>query len=128
MVVYRLSDAATLLGVSDDTLRRWMEQGRFASQLTDQGTAGIDGTELARLAVEVDSTPEHGPTAASMRNRIRGIVTSITKDSVMAQVEMACGPARIVSLISREAVDDLGLEPGMIAWATVKSTDVSIQV
>jgi molybdopterin-binding protein len=78
--------------------------------------------------VEVAESPDHGPTAGSVRNRLRGIVTKVTKDTVMAQVELSCGPYRIVSLISREAADDLALEPGSLAWATVKSTNVSLEV
>ena len=128
MTAYRMAEAADLLGVSDDTLRRWQQQGRFETTTTEAGVAAIPGTELARLAVEVAESPDHGPTAGSVRNRLRGIVTRVTTDTVMAQVEMSCGPFRVVSLISREAVDDLGLEPGSIAWATVKSTNVSIDV
>lgn len=128
MTIHRLSEAAALLGVSDDTLRRWQQQGRFEVSTTEAGTAGIQGADLARLAVETAETPEGGPPGASIRNRMRGIVTRVTKDTVMAQVELACGPYRIVSLISREAADDLGLEPGSLAWATVKSTNVSLEV
>ena len=123
-----MAEAADLLGVSDDTLRRWQQQGRFETTTTGSGIAAIPGAELARLAVEVTESPDHGPTSGSARNRMRGIVTNVTKDTVMAQVEMTCGPYRIVSLISREAVDALGLEPGSIAWASVKSTNVSIDV
>ncbi len=123
-----MAEAADLLGVSDDTLRRWQQQGRFETTTTGSGIAAIPGAELARLAVEVTESPDHGPTSGSARNRMRGIVTKVTKDTVMAQVEMTCGPYRIVSLISREAVDALGLEPGSIAWASVKSTNVSIDV
>ena len=123
-----MAEAADLLGVSDDTLRRWQQQGRFKTTTTGSGIAAIPGAELARLAVEVTESPDHGPTSGSARNRMRGIVTKVTKDTVMAQVEMTCGPYRIVSLISREAADDLGLEPGSIAWASVKSTNVSIDV
>lgn len=128
MTDYRMAEAADLLGVSDDTLRRWHHQGRFATTTTGSGVTSIPGAELARLAVEVAESPDHGPTGASVRNRMRGIVTKVTKDGVMAQVEMSCGPYRIVSLISREAADDLELEPGTLAWASVKSTNVSIDV
>jgi molybdopterin-binding protein len=128
MTEYRMSEAADLLGVSDDTLRRWQQQGRFETTTTESGVAAIAGPELARLAVEVAASPDHGPSAGSARNRLRGIVTRVTKDTVMAQVEMTCGPYRVISLISREAADDLALEPGTLAWATVKSTNVSIDV
>jgi molybdopterin-binding protein len=128
MTDYRLAEAADLLGVSDDTLRRWQQQGRFATTTTEAGVAAITGADLARLAVEVSESPDHGPTGASVRNRLRGIVTKVTKDTVMAQVELTCGPYRIVSLISREAADDLGFEPGSLAWASIKSTNVSLDV
>ena len=128
MTVYRLAEAADLLGVSDDTLRRWLAQGRFTSAEAEGGRAGIAGADLARLAVEHAESPPTGPVATTARNRLRGIVTRVVTDTVMAQVEMTCGPYRIVSLVSREAVDDLGLEPGSVAWATVKSTNVSVEV
>ena len=128
MTDYRMAEAADLLGVSDDTLRRWQQQGRFETTTTGSGAAAIPGTELARLAVEVAESPDHGPTSGSARNRLRGIVTKVTRDTVMAQVEMSCGPYRIVSLISREAADDLELEPGTLAWASVKSTNVSVEI
>ena len=128
MTEYRLAEAADLLGISDDTLRRWQQQGRFETTSKESGVAAIAGPELARLAVEVSASPDHGSTGASVRNRLRGIVTKVTKDTVMAQVELCCGPYRVVSLISREAVDDLGLEPGSIAWASIKSTNVSLEV
>jgi molybdopterin-binding protein len=127
MTEYRMAEAADLLGVSDDTLRRWQQQGRFETTTTGAGVAAIPGAELARLAVEVAESPDHGPSAGSARNRLRGIVTKITKDTVMAQVEMSCGSYRVISLISREAADDLALEPGSLAWAVVKSTSVSIE-
>lgn len=127
MTVHRLAEAADLLGVSDDTLRRWQQQGRFSPVEID-GRAGIDGLELARLAVEHADAPERGPVHTSARNRLRGIVTRVTSDAVMAQVELVCGPYRVVSLVSAEAVADLGLEPGVVAHATVKSTNVSLEV
>lgn len=128
MTEYRMAEAANLLGVSDDTLRRWQQQGRFETMTTDSGVAAIAGPDLARLAVEVAASPDHGPSAGSARNRLRGIVTKVTRDTVMAQVELCCGPYRVVSLISREAADDLALEPGSLAWASIKSTNVSLDV
>ncbi len=127
MTVHRLTDAATLLGVSDDTVRRWQQQGRFAAVDAD-GRAGISGPDLARLAAEHADAPEHGPATSSARNRLRGIVTKVTADTVMAQVELVCGPYRVVSLVSAESVADLGLEPGVVATATVKSTNVSLEL
>ncbi len=127
MTAHRLSEAATVLGVSDDTLRRWQNQGRFQAVDAD-GRAGIDGTDLARIATENAHSPGDAPSAVSLRNRFRGVVTDIVRDTVMAQVELSCGPYRVVSLVSSEAVDDLGLEVGSLAWATVKSTNVSLEV
>lgn len=127
MPSHRLAEAASVLGVSDDTLRRWQTQGRFAPVDVD-GRVGIDGRDLARLAVETGGEDRRAPSAASVRNRLRGVVTAITRDTVMAQVELSCGPYRIVSLISSEAVDDLALEVGSLAWASVKSTNVSLEV
>ena len=127
---YRYAEAAELLGVSDDTVRRWADQGRFTPVRTDTGALAVRGPDLARLAAENAHLPESGggPRQMSARNRMRGIVTSVTKDTVMAQVEMCCGPYRIVSLMSREAADDLELEPGRVAVASVKATNVVVEV
>ncbi|GAA2083166.1 helix-turn-helix transcriptional regulator [Aeromicrobium halocynthiae] len=127
MPLHRLAEAASVLGVSDDTLRRWQTQGRFTA-VDAGGRLGIDGRDLARLAVETASEGRAAPSQASVRNRLRGVVTAITRDTVMAQVELSCGPYRIVSLVSSEAVDDLGLEVGSLAWASVKSTNVALEV
>ncbi len=128
MATYKLSEAAELLGISDDTIRRWADQGRFTTCHTTQGTAGISGEQLAKLALEAAALPPDAdrPREASLRNHLRGIITGVTKDTVMAQIEMCCGPYRIVSLISREAADDLGLQVGVVAVAHIKSTNVSI--
>lgn len=89
----------------------------------------IEGRDLAAFAQRLAETPEPGPTiAASARNRMRGIVTRIVKDGVMAQVEMQAGPFRVVSLMSREAAEELGLEVGSIAVASIKSTHVVVEV
>jgi len=126
---YRLSEAAEVLGVSDDTVRRWADQGRFATTRTTANTLAIDGTDLARLAAEIADHPEHShPRTSSARNRLRGIVTAVKRDQVMAQVEMCCGPYRVVSLMSREAADDLDLRPGRIVIASVKSTNVVVEL
>ncbi len=126
---YRLSEAATLLGISDDTMRRWGEQGRFP-MLRSSGAAAIAGTELARLAIEQADLPEAGgdPHDVSARNRFRGIVTKVTRDTVMAQVELQAGPFRVVSLMSREAADELAVEPGGVAYASIKATNVVIEL
>jgi molybdopterin-binding protein len=124
----RISEAAALLGVSDDTVRRWIEQGRLPS-IQDGGRMAVDGRELAAFAQQLAETPEPGKsTAASARNRLRGIVTRVVKDGVMAQVELQAGPFRVVSLMSREAADELALEPGVIAVASIKSTHVVVEI
>ncbi|HEY4267928.1 MAG TPA: TOBE domain-containing protein [Galbitalea sp.] len=129
MTVVRVSEAAALAGVSDDTIRRWAEAGRLTILKPENGPQTVDGVELAFLlqALAADSQAGASP-RTSARNRITGIVTKVTKDTVMAQVELQAGPFRIVSLISREAVDDLGLEVGTVAAATVKATSVSISL
>jgi molybdopterin-binding protein len=123
----RVSEAAALVGVSDDTIRRWADSGRLDLVKGDGGRLVVDGGQLAALLKELATESALAPSAkTSTRNRLAGIVTAITKDTVMAQVELQAGPFRIVSLISREAVDELGIEVGTVAAATVKATSVSI--
>lgn len=127
---YRISEAAELLGVSDDTVRRWGEAGRITIVPGPDGRASVPGPDLARLARALADDPElagPGRRAVSARNRLRGIVTEVRKDTVMAQVELICGPYRVVSLMSAEAAEDLGLEPGVVAIASVKSTSVVVE-
>ena len=125
---YRISHAAALLGVSDDTLRRWVDSGRLAT-VPGPGPARVEGSELAALAQQVAAAPElGGAVAASARNRLTGLVTRVQKDTVMAQVDLQCGPFRVVSLMSAEAATELGLEPGVLAVASVKSTHVVVEV
>jgi molybdopterin-binding protein len=125
---YRISHAASLLGVSDDTVRRLIESGRLRSS-TVGGRAVIDGAELAAHAQEIATAPQLGtPVAESARNRFTGLVTRVVKDSVMAQVDLQCGPFRVVSLMSAEAATELQLEPGVLAVASVKSTHVVVEV
>jgi molybdopterin-binding protein len=125
---YRISHAASLLGVSDDTVRRWIESGRLAA-VAGAGPARVDGAELAALAQQVATAPEVGTLVAeSARNRLTGLVTRVVKDTVMAQVDLQCGPFRVVSLMSAEAATELGLEPGVLAVASVKSTHVVVEV
>jgi len=120
---FKVGEAAQLLGVSDDTVRRWADSGR----ITLSGTpATIDGVELAALAQQFGT--EAQASGSSARNRFTGIVTKVTRDTVMAQVELQAGPFRVVSLISREAADELGLEPGVLATASVKATNVGIEL
>ena len=131
VTTYRVAEAAVVLGVSDDTLRRWIDAGRLAAATGDDGRLQVAGADLAALARSLaDTLPDGTPRAASVsaRNRLRGIVTAVKKDTVMAQVEMVCGPYRMVSLMSSEAADDLGLEPGVLAIASVKSTNVIVEL
>lgn len=131
-MIYRLTEAAGLLGVSDDTIRRWADAGRFKPARTPDGRAGIEGEALAELAREIAAIPPDGSSVAShrasARNQLRGIVTDVKRDTVMAQVEMCCGPYRVVSLMSREAADALNLEPGVVAVASIKATNVVVEV
>ncbi|WP_109471777.1 TOBE domain-containing protein [Ornithinimicrobium cavernae] len=121
----RISDAASLLGVSDDTVRRWIDQGRLPATRSGTGRMAVEGRDLAELAQEL-AGEEDGALRTSARNQLRGIVTKVTRDTVMAQVELQAGPFRVVSLMSAEAVDELGLEPGVLAIASIKATQVVI--
>lgn len=128
MSALRISAAARLLGVSDDTVRRWIDAGKLSS-VTDGGHIAVEGAELARFARSTAGDTAPGAVAqASARNRFTGIVTSVLRDTVMAQVELQCGPYRVVSLMSREAADQLELEPGVVAVASIKSTNVVVEV
>gem|GEM_PF-71463 len=130
MPEYRIKEAAVLLGVSDDTLRRWIDAGRIQVSSDAAGRQTVAGVDLARLAQEVAHSPGDGAGthSYSARNRFTGLVTRVVRDTVMAQVEIQAGPYRIVSLISREAADELGLEPGVLAVASVKATNVTIEL
>ena len=129
VTTYRIAEAAELLGVSDDTMRRWVEAGRVAST-REEGRTVVPGADLAALAESLADHPDREATrasAVSARNRLAGIVTKVTKDRVMAQVDLICGPYRMVSLMSSEAAEELGLEPGVRAIASVKSTNVVVE-
>lgn len=127
MPAIRIKTAAILLGVSDDTVRRWVSQGKLQS--TD---GGVDGASLAAFANERARDQALSDPAAqeiqSARNQLTGLVTRITSDTVMSQVELQCGPYRVVSLISTEAVRDLGLEVGSVATAGIKATNVTVSL
>ena len=123
----RVREAADFLGVSVDTVRRWIERGHLAASTDAAGRTVIDGIEVARAAREHLFAPEPGGSRSSARNRFTGIVIAVTSDTVMSQVELQCGPYRVVSLMSTEAVRELGLEPGVLATAVVKSTHVVVE-
>jgi molybdopterin-binding protein len=126
---YRIAEAAQLLGVSDDTVRRWIDSGRLPAVRQGAGPAQVDGADLARVAAQLHDAPDPGTTrSSSARNRLAGIVTRVVRDTVMAQVEIQAGPFRLVSLMSREAADELGLDVGVRAVATVKATQVSVDI
>lgn len=128
MTALRIRDAAALLGVSDDTVRRWIDQGALAADKDDSGRKVIRGKVLAEFVRgQADDAPDLLGVGSSARNRFVGIVTRVIADTVMAQVEMQCGPHRVVSLMSTEAVNELGLEPGSIGVAVVKATTVIIE-
>ena len=130
--LYRVRQAAQLLAVSDDTMRRWADSGRVATVKDDAGRTVVDGASLARFAEDLAAgAPEAAGVEVvheSARNRLTGLVTRVLRDTVMAQVELQCGPYRVVSLMSREAADELGLEPGVLAVAAVKATNVVVEV
>ncbi|MFF2620468.1 TOBE domain-containing protein [Oerskovia jenensis] len=125
---YRIREAADLLGVSDDTVRRWIDAGDLDASVDDSGRKVVDGARLAAYAVRTaQSAPDPSGVARSARNRFVGIVTGVVSDTVMSQVEMLCGGQRVVSLMSTEAVRELGLEPGSLAVAVVKATTVIVE-
>ena len=124
---YRLTAAAHLLGVSDDTVRRWADAGRFPTTTDEEGRRVVDGPDLATFAVELAGDPD-GPTTTSARNAFTGIVTRVVRGDVVSQVEVQSGPHRLVSLMTTESVDDLGLAPGVPATASVKSTHVVVEL
>ncbi|MHB1009642.1 MAG: TOBE domain-containing protein [Propionibacteriaceae bacterium] len=126
----KIGEAAALLSVSDDTVRRWVEQGRLSDLRDEAGARVVDGTELAATLVDSGRELERldaGLGRRSARNHLTGIVMRVVSDTVMSQVDMQCGPYRVVSLISTEAVRELGLEPGSVATAVIKATNVTIE-
>jgi molybdopterin-binding protein len=132
MPAFRIKEAASLLGVSTDTLRRWADGGRIDTITDASGRLAVDGAALAEFARELAESADHPEdkmvVAHSARNRFSGLVSRVVRDGVMAQVEIQSGPHRFVSLLSREAADELGLEPGMVAVAAVKATNVSVEI
>ncbi|WP_026422959.1 TOBE domain-containing protein [Actinokineospora inagensis] len=128
MPYFRVAEAARLLGVSDDTVRRWVDHGHLAAEVDGAGRKVVDGAALARFARDqATEVPDPSGVGRSARNRFVGLVTAIVADQVMAQVELQCGPHRVVSLMSTEAVRELGLVPGTLAVALVKATQVIVE-
>lgn len=129
MPQYRIGQAAEVLGVSPDTMRRWADAGQVKVVRGSGGRRLIDGADLARFALEQARGEELGPVRAqSARNRFPGIVTRVVRDGVAAQVDVQAGPHRFVSLITREAADELELQPGVLAEVVIKATSVGIEL
>jgi molybdopterin-binding protein len=129
MISYRMGQVAELLGVSVDTVRRWADTGRLGARRTEGGQRVIEGAALARFMTGMrHSTEADEVIARSARNRFPGIVTRVVKDEIVAQVEVQAGPHRVVSLMTREAADELGLAPGVLAVAAVKATNVVVEL
>jgi len=125
----RLGQAAEILGVSPDTVRRWIKSGRLQAERTGGGQRVVTRSDVARLAAERRRAGRDRPIVAqSARNRFAGVVTEVRKDTAAAVVEVLAGPHRLVSLITRESVDELGLAPGTEVICVVKATDVMIEV
>ncbi|HSP38318.1 MAG TPA: helix-turn-helix transcriptional regulator [Frankiaceae bacterium] len=128
MPQFRIRDAASLLGVSDDSVRRWIDSGALSSTKDDGGRLVVDGAELAEFARTHAATPaDPSGVGRSARNRFVGLVTRVVVDGVMGQVEMQCGPNTVVSLMSADAVRELALEPGTLAVAVIKATTVIVE-
>ena len=126
MTHMRISDAADLLGVSDDTVRRWLDSGRLIAGASEAGPRTVNAASVA--AVMAEQSNASGPVVnQSARNRFAGIITRVEMDGVMALVEIQAGPHRVTSLLSRESAEELGLAPGVRATAVVKSTNVVVE-
>jgi molybdopterin-binding protein len=130
MPQFRLSEAARLLGVSDDTVRRWVRAGQLTATDDAAGRKVVDGAQLAgfaRAQAQTGGPDDPSAVGRSARNKFVGLVTEVITDKVMAQVELQCGAHRVVSLMSTEAVRELGLRPGVLAVAVVKATTVVVE-
>jgi molybdopterin-binding protein len=124
---YRIGEAAKLLGVRVETLRRWERDGKLRTERSTGGQRVVPASEVARLLAERRATGP-APAHTSRRNAFPGVIINVTRDTVSALVEIQAGPHRVVSLITREAADELHLRPGMEATATVKATSVMVEV
>ncbi len=129
MPLYRIGQLADILGVSTDTVRRWCDEGLMETERSEGGHRMVDGRELARFVRDQDesSLPEE-LASRSARNRLSGVVTRVERDKLTAVIELRAGRFRIISLLTREAADDLDLEEGDLATAVVKSTSVMMEV
>jgi molybdopterin-binding protein len=129
MPSYRIGQVADLLGVSVDTVRRLADTGRLGARRTEGGQRMVDGAALAEFMTAKRHAPERDEVIAqSARNRFSGIVTRVVKDEIVAKVELQAGPHRVVSLMTAEAAEELGLAPGMLAVAVVKATNVVVEL
>jgi len=125
----RVGQAAEMLGVSVETLRRWETEGRLRMERSEGGQRVVEVSEITRLLDERRRLATDRPIVAqSARNRFAGIVTRIERDTVAAVVEVIAGPHRLVSLMTAEAVDELGLEVGREAVCVVKATSVIVEI
>ncbi|WP_449277012.1 TOBE domain-containing protein [Leucobacter sp. GX24907] len=128
MSQFRIREAAQLVGVSDDTVRRWVAEGLLDAGTDDAGVQVVTGRSLAeRVKTLATDLSEDDPVIRSARNRFTGIVTRIDSEGLVAVVELQCGPNRIVSLMTSEALEDLGLEVGSRATAIIKATQVIVE-
>lgn len=123
---YRIGEAAAMLGVRVETLRRWEREGKLTTTRTAGGQRLVPAAQVARLLSDRRERPR--VTSASVRNRFPGVVTEVKRDGLAATVEILAGPHRVLAFVTREAVDEMGLEPGMRAVATVKATNVMVEV
>ena len=123
---YRIGEAAAMLSVRVETLRRWEREGKLTTTRTAGGQRLVPASEVARLLSNRRERP--CVTSASVRNRFPGVVTEVKRDRLAATVEILAGPHRVLAFVTREAVDEMGLEPGMRAVATVKATNVMVEV
>jgi molybdopterin-binding protein len=123
---YRIGEAAELLGVRVETLRRWERDGRLRTERTSGGQRRVPATEVARLIAE--QQPKQQIAAASARNRFPGVITDVKVEGLAATVEIQAGSNRVLAFITREAVEEMGLQPGMQAVATVKATSVMVNL